>query len=86
MRSGCLHYKYLDFEFLGAVPIDFDNCSISHLCNINLKDHLRNGISKIGIVFNTDPHDESGEHWISFYTDIHGKNLNGIPGAAHSSH
>lgn len=77
---GQYQKKHDDFYFYGAVPIDFDNCSVSHLCDIDLQDHLTNGISKIGIVFNTDPHDESGEHWISFYTDIHGKNLNGIPG------
>lgn len=69
-----------DFYFYGALPIDFNDCSVSDLCSINLKEHINNGIKRIGIVFNTDPHDESGEHWISFFIDMIGKNLNGIPG------
>ena len=72
--------KYEDFYFYGALPIDFDDCSVSDLCSINLKKHINDGINKIGMVFNTDPHDESGEHWISFYIDISGSNFKKIPG------
>jgi len=36
---------------------------------------MKKGKSKIAIVFNTDDHDESGEHWISMYIDCKGKNL-----------
>lgn len=68
------------FYFYGAVPIDFNKCSVSDLCSFNLKKHISNGIRKIGIVFNTDPHNEPGEHWISAYIDIYGDNLNKIPG------
>ena len=28
------------------------------------------------MVFNTDPHNKSGEHWISLYIDCIGKNIN----------
>tara|TARA_B100000575_G_C23087696_1_gene626923 strand:- start:192 stop:1106 length:915 start_codon:yes stop_codon:yes gene_type:complete len=72
--------KYKDFHFYGAVPIDFHKCSVSDLCSINLKDHIDKGHKRIGIVFNTDPHDEPGQHWISMYIDIFGKNMNNIPG------
>ena len=68
------------FYFYGAVPIDFSNCSVSNLCSFNLKQHIKEGNKKIGIVFNTDPHTKDGEHWISMYVDIFGENLNGIPG------
>ena len=40
--------------FLGAVPIDF--CQVMNtICTLNLKSVYSRGISKIGIVFNTDP-------------------------------
>ena len=58
------------FYDYGAVPIDFSDCSVSRLCQFNLKEHLENNQTKIGIVFNTDPHDEDGEHWIAGYLDI----------------
>ena len=64
-----------DFYFYGAVPIDFHKCSVSNLCKINLKNHINNGIKKIGIVFNTDNSNEPGKHWIAMYVDIVGNNL-----------
>lgn len=68
------------FYFYGAVPIDFSNCSVSNLCSINLKEHIKNKKEKIGIVFNTDPHTSEGQHWISMYIDLKGRNLQGHPG------
>ena len=56
--------------FYGAVPMDFRKCSVSNLCNFNMNDHLKNGKTKIGIVFNTDPSTKSGKHWISMYVDM----------------
>ena len=60
---------YPEYAFFGAEPIDFSDCSVSRLCQFNLKEHLGNKQTKIGIVFNTDPHDEDGEHWIAGYLD-----------------
>ena len=74
------HNDLNDFYFYGAVPIDFNKCSVSQLCKINLSQHISNGIRKIGIIFNTDKSNKSGKHWISMYIDIYGKNLNGQPG------
>ena len=31
------------------------------------------------MVFNTDPHNKSGEHWFSLYIDLIGKNVKGKP-------
>jgi hypothetical protein len=67
------------FYFYGAVPIDFSNCSVSNLCSFNLKKHIKKGDTKIGIVFNTDPHTQKGQHWISLYVDLQGENLEGKP-------
>ena len=41
----------------------------SNLCKFDLKEHLSKGEDKIGVVFNTDDHDEPGEHWVSMYID-----------------
>ena len=32
--------------------------------------HVKNGKPKIGVVFNTDPHDKPGEHWVSLFIDV----------------
>ena len=54
--------------------MDFDlkngnKCVVNSLCKFNLEEHLNSGIDKIGIVFNTDDHDEPGEHWVAMYVD-----------------
>jgi len=61
----------------GATPMDFNNnCSVnSGLCHFNLSNLLKKGKTKIAIIFNTDDHDEGGEHWISMYVDCKGVNL-----------
>jgi hypothetical protein len=67
---------YKCFEFIGPSPIDFDtrkmygSCVWDELCNFNLNDQIKNGKTKIGFVFNTDPHNKPGEHWISMFINI----------------
>jgi len=67
---------YKCFEFIGPSPIDFDTkkmrgeCVWDELCNFNLKEQIKNGKTKIGIIFNTHPHYKSGEHWISLFINI----------------
>ena len=54
--------SYPCFSFLGPSPIDFDHkkvygsCVWDELCKFNLQDHIKKGKKKIGIIFNTDPH------------------------------
>lgn len=68
--------KFDKFVFIGPSPIDFDNkqlygtCIWEKLCNFNLKSILKNNKTKIGIIFNTDPHDEEGSHWIALFINI----------------
>jgi hypothetical protein len=70
-----------DFYFYGAVPIDFNKCSVSHdLCKINIMDHKKKGENKLGIVFNTDKSNKPGEHWMAMYIDLIGNNLKDHPG------
>ena len=68
------------FYFYGAVPMDFKKCSVSNLCSFDMNKHLHQKQSKIGIVFNTDPSNKEGEHWISMYIDLgkHNSNQYGI--------
>lgn len=69
--------KYKCFLFIGPSPIDFDKkiiyrgkreCVWDELCNFKINNHGEK--TKIGIIFNTDPHDKSGEHWVSLFIDI----------------
>lgn len=68
--------SYPAFKFIGPTPIDFDirnatnKCVWDELCMFDLKTMISKGIDKIGIIFNTDTHDNSGMHWISMFIDI----------------
>jgi len=69
-------HAYKCFDFLGPSPIDFDTrkmygeCVWDELCNFNLAHQLNTGKTKIGMIFNTDPHDKPGQHWISMFVDV----------------
>jgi len=62
--------KYPDYKFLGAVPIDFDELEDYGIRNLNFKKMMDGGKSKLGIIFNTDPHYKSGQHWIGMFADL----------------
>lgn len=68
------------FEYLGALPIDFDrknkddSCAVSDLCQLNLQELIDGGTESVGIVFNVDPSTRGGLHWFSIYVDLVGKN------------
>ena len=65
-----------NFYFVGVFPINFDSknsfgkCISQELCDINIEKLKKNNISKIGIVFNLDRHDQPGSHWVSLYIDL----------------
>jgi len=72
---------YKCFEFIGPSPIDYDvkkqygECVWNELCNFNLKEQIKNGKTKIGVVFNTDPHYLGGSHWVSLFINIKRKKI-----------
>lgn len=73
--------KYPNFNFLGTHPIDFalkrkNECIVSEdeLCKINILE-LKKNYDSLGLVLNTDNHNESGQHWFSIYIDLKGKNI-----------
>ena len=62
--------KYDGFKFLGAVPIDFMDLNYLPFKKLKFSDLEKEGISKFGIIFNTDKSYQSGKHWISLYSDL----------------
>ena len=72
---------YKCFEFIGPSPIDFDTkklygeCVWEELCKFSLEEQIKNGKTKIGIIFNTDPHNKPGQHWISMFINIKTKSI-----------
>ncbi len=65
------------FKFLGILPIDFSapspyvkdklQCLHPEICTLNLKEEHAKGIRNIGIVFNLDPHNKGGSHWMGLF-------------------
>jgi hypothetical protein len=68
--------KYKCFDFIGPSPIDFDTrkvygeCVWEELCHFDLQKQIENKKTKIGIIFNLDPHYKGGSHWVSLFIDI----------------
>jgi hypothetical protein len=67
---------YKCFDFIGPSPINFNTrklygeCVWEELCNLNLEKLIKKGITKIGVIFNTDPDYKPGQHWISMFVNI----------------
>lgn len=64
---------YPEFEFIGPSPTDYfvkeygDSCVWDELCKFNLQSWINKGKTKIGVVFNLDPHYKSGSHWVALF-------------------
>jgi len=73
--------KYTNFVFLGPSPIDYDSrklhneCVWDEICNFSLMDYKAKGITKIGLIFNLDPHYKEGSHWVAMFVDIKKKGV-----------
>jgi len=76
---------YPEFKFYGTNPIDFaapdpydpsatakNKCLQDEICKLNLKELLSQGKTKLGFVYNLDPSNKGGSHWIASFTDIPG--------------
>lgn len=72
---------YKCFKFIGPSPIDFyskyetGQCIWKDICMLDINKLLKEGKNKIGFVFNTDPHDKNGEHWISLFVNLKKKEI-----------
>ena len=73
--------KYKCFDFLGPSPIDYDThklygkCVWEELCHFDLAKHLQKKHTKIGVIFNLDPHYKGGSHWVSLFINIKNKTI-----------
>ena len=72
---------YKNFEFMGPSPIDFDThklygeCVWEELCKFSLKEELKRGKNKVGIIFNLDKHSEPGSHWVAMFVDMNKREI-----------
>ena len=71
--------KCPEFCVIRPSAIDFDDkiggtqsdmCVTEDLCKFDLIQHINDGKTKFGIVFNLDKHDQPGSHWVSLFIDI----------------
>lgn len=61
---------YKDFKFFGALPLDFDDLPYLKIKTINFEQLVKDGITKIGFIFNMDKHDMPGSHWVALYSNL----------------
>ncbi len=67
---------YNCYEFIGPSPIDYDKhiayseCVWEELCEFSLNKQIKEGKTKIGIIFNLDPHNKPGSHWVAMFIHI----------------
>ena len=74
--------QHSEFSFMGTVPIDFDEvieeyknmdvCQIYQAGGSSWSLSTGHDITKYGFVFNLDPHDKKGSHWVCMFMDIAG--------------
>jgi len=73
--------KYKCFDFLGPSPIDYDThklygeCVWEELCHLNLEEQIKKGHTKLGVIFNLDPHYKGGSHWVSLFINVKKKTI-----------
>ena len=79
---GQYEKKYKCFDFMGPSPIDYDvvpdingKCVWPELCGFNLNEQINKKKTKIGIIFNLDPHNMGGSHWVSLFINIKRKTI-----------
>lgn len=64
-----------NFIFIGPSPIDynehvaFGECVWEELCKFSLSKYKKQGVNKIGVIFNLDKHTEPGSHWVALFID-----------------
>jgi hypothetical protein len=67
---------YKDFVFLGPIPSDCPTkiqCELSKLDVLSMK---KNGINKVGIIYNLDTSTQKGSHWVAVYIDNKNNEIN----------
>jgi hypothetical protein len=65
-------------KFVGVFPIDFasrkknnmNQCISPEVCGVDVRSLVSRGVKYLAFVFNTDKHDQDGEHWISLFVGL----------------
>jgi hypothetical protein len=72
IENSCRQYEQVvpTFAFLGAYPIDFERIYHYIFGKFKPQKYLDKGYKSIGVVFNEDPHDQPGSHWVGLYIDL----------------
>lgn len=82
IRDVMKQYEEYDssFKFLGPYPIDFasadpnsknkEECLIDEICELDLDKEELKGKTKIGIIYNLDPHYKNGSHWVASFINV----------------
>jgi|SaaInlStandDraft_6_1057023.scaffolds.fasta_scaffold11884_2 hypothetical protein len=63
-------HVYKDFKFMGAVPMDFDKLPYLNIRNMNCNQFKKDGIKRLGFIFNLDESWQKGSHWVAMFADI----------------
>ena len=72
---------YPEFKFIGPSPTDYfvmeygNTCVWEELCKFDLESYLKKGKTKIGVVFNLDPHYKSGSHWVALFINTESRSI-----------
>ena len=76
---------YSNFKFLGVLPIDFaaqdpyskipGKCLVDTICHLSIKSLKKSGITQLGVVYNLDPHNKDGSHWVANFADLKKKKV-----------
>ncbi len=63
-------YKYKNFKYLGTLPNDFADLPYYDINNVDFAKLEKQNINQLGAVINLDNHNQSGSHWVAFYTNL----------------
>ena len=87
MRS--FEEAYPCFAFIEPTSIDFDkylpqqkSCVLDELCHFSLASFIKKKKNKIGMIINTDTHDQPGKHWISLFINLRNRTITFFDSAA----
>lgn len=66
---------YPDFKFMCTAPRNFQNLYCMNATTIGIPSSYittayHNNTHRFGAIFNTDPHDQPGRHWVAFFADL----------------
>lgn len=73
-------FKYFDYKFFGALPLDFENIEMPISYDITqflntITNLYKDNKYKLSYVINLDKHYQSGSHWVALYINLKDKQI-----------